>query len=100
MLKPDLVLRLMPRYPHLYQRDIEKVIDTILGQITRALARGGRVELRGFGAFSTKRYKARNGRNPRSGAAVFVPAKALPHFRAGKEMRKLLNNDMPKEAGQ
>jgi integration host factor subunit beta len=99
MLKSDLVLRLKARYPHLYERDIEKVINAILEQIIRALAQGDRVELRGFGAFSTKRYKARNGRNPRSGAAVFVPAKALPYFRTGKEMRKRLNrseNDMPK----
>ena len=91
MLKPDLVLRLMPRYPHLYQRDIEKVIDTILGQITRALARGGRVELRGFGAFSVKWHKARNGRNPRTGASVSVPAKGRPFFKTGKEMRQRLN---------
>jgi len=99
MLKSDLVLRLKARYPHLYERDIEKVINAILEQIIRALAQGDRVELRGFGAFSTKRYKARNGRNPRSGAAVFVPAKALPYFKTGKEMRKRLNqpeSDVPK----
>ena len=99
MLKPDLVLRLMPRYPHLYQRDIERVVDAIFNQIIGALARGDRVELRGFGAFSTKRYKARNGRNPRTGAAVFVSAKARPFFRTGKELRQRLNrseNDSPK----
>jgi integration host factor subunit beta len=103
MIKSELVLRLRAQLPHLYQRDIERVIDAILGQIIGALAQGDRLELRGFGAFSTKRYKARNGRNPRSGAAVFVPEKALPYFRTGKEMRKRLNrseNDMPKEAGQ
>src|SRR6516165_1473457 len=101
MIKSELVLRLRARYPHLYQRDIERVVDAIFNQIIGALARGDRVELRGFGAFSTKRYKARNGRNPRTGAAVYVPAKALPYFRTGKEMRKRLNpgqkNDMPND---
>ena len=76
MTKSELVLRLRARYPHLYQRDIEKVIDAILKQITGALAQGDCVELRGFGAFSVRRHKARNGRNPRIGAVVFVSAKA------------------------
>ena len=100
MLKPDLVLRLRARYPHLYERDIERVINAILGQIIEALARGDRVELRGFGAFSVKWHKARNGRNPRTGAAVYVPAKALPYFRTGKEMRKRLNRSENDMAGQ
>jgi integration host factor subunit beta len=98
MLKPELVLRLKARYPHLYERDIEKVVNAILEQITGALAQGGRVELRGFGAFFVRRRKARNGRNPRTGAAVFVSAKARPYFRTGKELRERLNrseNDMP-----
>jgi integration host factor subunit beta len=98
MLKPELVLRLKARYPHLYERDIEKVINAILEQIIEALARGDRVELRGFGAFSVKRREARNGRNPRTGAAVFVSAKARPYFKTGKELRERLNrseNDMP-----
>jgi integration host factor subunit beta len=100
MLKPDLVLRLKAQYPHLYERDIEKVINTILGQIVGALAQGGRVELRGFGAFSVKWHKARNGRNPRTGAAVVVSAKAVPLFRTGKEMRKRLNRSENDMAGQ
>jgi integration host factor subunit beta len=91
MIKSELVLRLKARLPHLYERDIEKVINAILGQIISALAQGDRVELRGFGAFSVKRRKARNGRNPRSGAAVFVPAKAHAYFKTGKEMRERLN---------
>jgi integration host factor subunit beta len=98
MLKPELVLRLKARYPHLYERDIEKVINAILEQIIEALARGDRVELRGFGAFSVKRREARNGRNPRTGEAVSVSAKGRPYFRTGKELRKRLNrseNDMP-----
>ena len=99
MIKSELVLRLRARLPHLYQRDIERVIDAILEQITRGPAQGDRVELRGFGAFFVKRRKARNGRNPRTGAAVFVSAKARPFFRTGKELRQRLNrseNDLPK----
>jgi integration host factor subunit beta len=91
MLKSDLVLRLKARYPHLYERDIEKVINAILGQIIGALAQGDREELRGFGAFSVKRRKARNGRNPRTGATVAVSAKAHPYFKTGKELRVRLN---------
>ena len=98
MIKSELVLRLAARHPHLYQRDIDNVVNAILEQIIAALARGDRVELRGFGAFSARRRESRNGRNPRTGAAVFVSAKALPFFRTGKELRKRLNrseNDMP-----
>ena len=99
MIKSELVKHLMARCPHLYERDIEKVINAILEQIIEALAQGDRVELRGFGAFTARRYKARKGRNPKTGAAVFVSAKALPFFKTGKEMRQRLNrseNDMPK----
>ena len=99
MIKSELVLRLRARYPHLYERDIEKVLDAILKRITGALALGDRVELRGFGAFSVRRRKARNGRNPRTGAAAVVSAKAVPYFKTGKELRVRLNrseNDMPK----
>jgi len=91
MIKSELVLRLKAQHPHLYERDIEKILDTIFGQIISALAHGDRVELRGFGAFSVKRRKPRQGRNPRSGAAVFVPAKAHAYFKPGKEMRARLN---------
>jgi integration host factor subunit beta len=99
MIKSELVLRLRARYPHLYERDTEKVVNAILEKIIEALARGDRVELRGFGVLFVKQREARNGRNPKTGAAVSVSAKALPFFRTGKEMRKRLNrseNDMPK----
>jgi integration host factor subunit beta len=99
MIKSELVKRLMARCPHLYERDIEKIVNVILEQIIEALARGDRVELRGFGVLFVKQREARNGRNPKTGAAVSVSAKALPFFRTGKEMRKRLNrseNDMPK----
>ena len=91
MLKSDLVRRLMVQCPHLYERDIEKVVNAILEEITGALARRDRVELRGFGAFTAKRREAHEGRNPRTGAAVSVPVKALPFFKPGKEMRERLN---------
>ena len=91
MLKSDLVKRLMAQCPHLYERDIEKVVNAILEQITGALARGDRVEVRGFGVLFVKRREARNGRNPRTGATVSVPVRALPAFRTGKEMRERLN---------
>jgi integration host factor subunit beta len=99
MLKSDLVKRLMVQCPHLYERDIEKIVNVILDEIAGALRQGGRVELRGFGAFTARRREARKGRNPRTGAAVSISAKALPFFKTGKEMRQRLNgsgNDMPK----
>ena len=91
MIKSELVQRMAARNPHLYQRDIENIIDAILGEITNALARGERVELRGFGAFSTKQRHARTGRNPRTGAHVAIDRKNVPFFKTGKEMRERLN---------
>ena len=91
MIKSELITRLRARCPHLSERDIETVINTILEQISEALARGNRVEVRGFGVLFVKRREARNGRNPRTGATVSVPVRALPAFRTGKEMRERLN---------
>jgi integration host factor subunit beta len=91
MLKSALMHRISSRNPHLYQRDVEKVLKAILDQIVGALARGDRVELRGFGVFSTKLRKARTGRIPRTGVAVSVAQKAMPSFKAAKEMQKRLN---------
>jgi integration host factor subunit beta len=91
MLKSSLIHRISSRNPHLYQRDVERVLKAILDQIIEALARGDRVELRGFGVFSTKLRKARTGRNPRTGVAVSVPQKDMPFFKAAKEMQKRLN---------
>jgi integration host factor subunit beta len=93
MLKSELIERISSQNPHLYQRHVEKVVKAILDQITEALADGDRVELRGFGAFSTKLREARTGRNPRTGVAVSVGQKAMPFFKAGKEMRKRLNRE-------
>ena len=91
MIKSELVQRLAARNAHLYRRDIENIVDAILNAITSALARGHRVELRGFGAFSTKQRQARTGRNPRTGDKVPVMEKHVPFFKTGKEMRERLN---------
>lgn len=91
MIKSELVQRLAARNAHFYQRDIENIVDAILGEITETLARGNRVELRGFGAFSTRQRQARIGRNPRTGDRVPVTEKQVPFFKTGKEMRERLN---------
>ena len=91
MIKSQLVQHIASQYPHLYQRDIEKVVNAIFDEIVEALRRGDRVELRGFGAFSAKLRRAHQGRNPRTGAAVVVAKKALPFFKTGKDMRERLN---------
>ena len=93
MIKSELVQRIAERNPHLYQRDVENIVNAILDEITNALARGDRVELRGFGAFSVKRRDARVGRNPRTGQHVSVDEKSVPFFKAGKEMRERLNGE-------
>lgn len=91
MIKSELVLKIAEQNPHLYQRDVENIVNAILNEITDALRRGDRVELRGFGAFSVKRREARIGRNPRTGAQVSVAEKVVPYFKTGKEMRVRLN---------
>ena len=91
MIKSELVQRIANRNPHLYLRDVEKIVNAILDEITGALSRGDRVELRGFGAFSVKHRDARVGRNPRTGVHVPVNEKTVPFFKTGKEMRERLN---------
>src|SRR5246127_1386172 len=93
MIKSELVARLTQRYPHLYHRDVERIVTTVLDEITKALAAGHRVELRGFGAFSVKVRPARQGRNPRTGEPVVVDEKRAPFFRTGKELRERLNGN-------
>jgi len=92
MVKSELIMRLAERNPHLYQRDIERIVSTIFEEVSIALARGDRVELRGFGAFSVKRRAARMARNPRTGASVSVEEKFVPFFKTGKELRIFLNS--------
>lgn len=91
MIKSELVQRMVRANPHLFQRDVENIVNTIVGEVTAALSDGNRVELRGFGAFSVKNRPARVGRNPRTGATVQVKEKYVPFFKSGKEMRERLN---------
>jgi integration host factor subunit beta len=92
MIKSELVGRLAQRYPHLYHRDVERIVSTVLEEIAEALSNGRRVELRGFGVFSVKVRSSRTGRNPRTGQPVNVGKKRAPFFRTGKELRERLNN--------
>ena len=91
MTKSELIQHLAERNPHLYQRDVERIVTTIFDEISNALSRGDRVELRGFGAFSVKRREARQGRNPRTGQTVSVAEKWVPFFKTGKQLRDRLN---------
>ena len=93
MTKSELIMRLAEGNPHLFHRDVERIVTTIFDEITGALARGDRVELRGFGAFSVKQRDARTGRNPRTGESVAVVEKVVPFFKTGKELRERLNTD-------
>ncbi len=92
MIKSDLVQKIAEANPHLYQRDVELIVNAILDEITDALRRKDRVELRGFGAFSVKERSARLGRNPRTGDKVAVDEKVVPFFKTGKELRLRLND--------
>ena len=94
MTKSELIARLAAKNPHLYQRDVERIVATVFDEISKALAGGDRVELRGFGAFSVKHRPARTGRNPRTGAHVSVEQKSVPFFKTGKEMRERLNKSV------
>ena len=93
MIKSELIERITAQNPHLYDRDVEKVVNAILDEMVEALRRGDRVELRGFGAFSAKLRGPRQGRNPRTGAVVAVGKRALPYFKPGKEMHARLNRE-------
>ncbi len=91
MIKSELIQRIADENPHLYQRDVERIVGTVFEEITEALANGKRVELRGFGAFSIKTREARSGRNPRTGETVSVEKKYVPFFKTGKLLRDRLN---------
>lgn len=92
MTKSELIMRLAEANPHLYQRDVERIVSAIFDEISDALARGDRVELRGFGAFSVKKREARVGRNPRTGDSVPVQEKFVPFFKTGKQLRDRIND--------
>jgi len=91
MIRSELLQLLSQDNPELRAEEIEQVVDIFFDEISARLAEGGRVELRGFGAFSTRQRESRQGRNPRSGQSVAVPAKRVPYFKPGKEMRERLN---------
>ncbi|NMW32516.1 integration host factor subunit beta [Altererythrobacter sp. RZ02] len=91
MIRSELLQALAKDNPDLRSEEIEQVVDVFFDEITKRLAEGGRVELRGFGAFSTREREPRTGRNPRTGETVEVPSKRVPYFKPGKEMRERLN---------
>ena len=93
MIKSELIQKLAQENPHLYAKDVERVVGAVFGEIADALCAGDRVELRGFGAFSVKHREARTGRNPRTGEAVSIDEKWTPFFKTGKEMRERLNRE-------
>ena len=91
MIKSELIEKLATENTHLTHAEVERVVNVVLGRMTDAMSEGGRVELRGFGAFSVRSRPARAGRNPRTGETVDVPAKSVPFFKSGKELRERLN---------
>ena len=93
MIRSELVQKIADENPHLYQRDVERIVATIFDEIIEAMARGDRVELRGFGAFSVKHRESRTGRNPRTGESVDVEEKHVPFFKTGKLLRDRLNGE-------
>ena len=92
LIKSKLIQHITEANPHLFVRDVERIVNTIFNEITHSLAEGKRVELRGFGAFSVQHRKERTGRNPRTGEAVQVDEKFIPRFKTGKELRLKLNS--------
>ena len=93
MIRSELIQKIADENPHLYQRDVERIVNTIFEEVTSAMSRGDRVELRGFGAFSVKQRNARVGRNPRTGETVSVEEKHVPFFKTGKLLRDRLNGN-------
>jgi integration host factor subunit beta len=93
MIRSELIQKIADENPHLFQRDVDRIVSTIFDEITEAMANGNRVELRGFGAFSVKRRDPRVGRNPRTGEAVEVEEKHVPFFKTGKLLRDRLNGN-------
>ena len=93
MIRSELIQKISEENPHLFQRDVERIVNTVFEEIIDAMARGDRVELRGFGAFSVKKRDARQGRNPRTGESVDVDEKHVPFFKTGKLLRERLNGE-------
>jgi integration host factor subunit beta len=95
MTKSELILRLADKHKQLMLRDAEMVVRMVLDEMSETLAKGGRIEIRGFGSFGLNVRPARVGRNPKSGETVMVPPKVVPHFKPGKELRERV--DFPDE---
>ncbi len=93
MIRSELIQKISEENPHLFQRDVERIVNTVFEEIIDAMSRGDRVELRGFGAFSVKKRDARTGRNPRTGDSVDVDEKHVPFFKTGKLLRERLNGE-------
>ncbi|MFT4013531.1 MAG: integration host factor subunit beta [Paracoccus sp. (in: a-proteobacteria)] len=93
MIRSELIQKISEENPHLFQRDVERIVNTVFEEVIDAMARGDRVELRGFGAFSVKKRDARQGRNPRTGESVSVDEKHVPFFKTGKLLRERLNGE-------
>lgn len=91
MTRSDLIARLAERHPKLLGKDAELSVKVILDSMSATLSEGGRIEIRGFGSFALNYRPPRLGRNPKSGGKVQVPAKYVPHFKAGKELRERVN---------
>ena len=92
MTKSELILKITNKNSFLYQKDVYKIIDTLFNSVSKALKDGDRVELRGFGTFTTKLRNARIGRNPKTGEPVAIPQKKMPFFKMGKSMKERINN--------
>ena len=92
MTKSELILKITRKNSFLYQNDIHKIIDTLFDSVTKALYNDDRVELRGFGTFTTKHRNARIGRNPKTGEPVAIPKKKMPFFKMGKSMKERINS--------
>jgi len=99
MIRSELIQKIADENPHLTQRHVERIVNTVFEEIIEALAKGDRVELRGFGAFSVKSRDARVGRNPRTGEAVDVETKFVPFFKPGKKLRERLNDGHDTDVG-
>ncbi|MCZ6718330.1 MAG: integration host factor subunit beta [Gammaproteobacteria bacterium] len=93
MVKRELVEKVVRRYPQFSKKEAEMVVNEVFGCMAEALAKGERVELRGFGVFEVRQREARNGRNPRTGAAIAIAAKRVPFFKVGNELRKRVNGE-------
>ena len=95
MIKSELIQKLAYEHPHLFHKDVERIVNVVFDEIIAAMARGDRVELRGFGAFSVKHRSPRTARNPRTGKPVSVKEKFVPFFKTGKDLRERLNKPAP-----